>query len=126
MHDNDIDYMTSAYKVLYEIETLLKYNIHSTFYKRHGLRWEEFVTFKKPLEIMFFRDVLTLYLEHPLFKNYFDNEEIILLLNLRPIRNDIAHMKVITTEEYDLLIKCCHIVKQKKCSDQKRRHEVLT
>ncbi len=30
MRENDFDYTTSAYRMLYEVETLLEYNIHST------------------------------------------------------------------------------------------------
>ncbi|RKL69147.1 hypothetical protein CR203_03705 [Salipaludibacillus neizhouensis] len=113
MHELDVDYMTSAYRMLYEIETQLKYHVHSTLFRKHGWRWEEYLKFKKPLDDMLFREVLNLYEKHPLFRNYFEYDELTFLLSSKPIRNDIAHMKVISSDEYNLLLKFCHVVKVK-------------
>ncbi|WP_416151145.1 hypothetical protein ACM26V_09330 [Salipaludibacillus sp. HK11] len=123
MHDNDIDYMTSAYRMLYEVETLLKYNVHSALFRKRGWKWEEHATFKKPLDEMYFPEVLSLYEKHPLFMYYFDYKELSFLLSLKPIRNDIAHMKVITSEEYNLLVKSFQTVKE-KFNAQKHTHKV--
>lgn len=113
MYENDVDYMTSAYRMLYEIETMLKSHVHSTLFKLYGCQWEDRQEIKKPLNQMYYFEVIRLYKTHPLFNTLLDNHEYNLLHNLRHIRNDVAHMNILTSNEYDLLTKCNDIIKNR-------------
>lgn len=107
---NDIDYMTSAYRLMYEIETVLKYNIHKAYSKDNGLDWERKLNVKSPIDTLLFRQILRMYRYDKKLQHTFDNLELYYLNQLRTIRNDIAHMNVITEEELRHLQMCHKLV----------------
>ncbi|SES12902.1 hypothetical protein SAMN05518684_108177 [Salipaludibacillus aurantiacus] len=103
---NDISYMTSAYRMLYEIETTLKSFIHRYLFRIYGSNWEMHLHAGKTLDSMLFIDIINYYFNDSRFKKVFDCDEYELLNSLRPVRNCIAHMQIISDAEYKLLIEC--------------------
>lgn len=114
MYENDIDYMTSAFRTLYEIETILKYTIQSTYFRIYGSNWERYMATKKPIDRMLYHEVVNLFKFKECLGDYFTNDELVSLGRLSFIRNDIAHMRVITPVEYELLQECHHFVLRSK------------
>ncbi|WP_416150427.1 hypothetical protein ACM26V_05490 [Salipaludibacillus sp. HK11] len=112
MIENDVEYMTSAYRILYEIETILKANIQSTLYKKYSVNWDRAPELKTPLDQMFFFDTVSFYYQSPLCKGIFTDQEIKQLYLLRPVRNDVAHMIVLSDKQFQLLNNCRELVKR--------------
>ncbi|WP_280770821.1 hypothetical protein [Salipaludibacillus daqingensis] len=110
--ENDIEYMTSAYRILYEIETILKANIQSTLFEKYSVNWDRAPELTKPLDKMFYHDIVTFYDHSPICKGIFTNDEIYRLFSLRDVRNDVAHMSVLSTKQFDLLCNCRDLVKR--------------
>ncbi|MBU9713207.1 hypothetical protein [Evansella tamaricis] len=110
--NKESEYMTSAYKLLYEIETTLKYTVHKIYYKKYGFDWERKLNAKKSLDKYTYPQVLSLfYLNH--LQGCFEVPQLELLHKLCPIRNDIAHMRPITQTEYQLLLSCHFFITEK-------------
>ncbi|MCE7792210.1 hypothetical protein K8O68_07195 [Salipaludibacillus sp. CUR1] len=116
MFENDTEYMTSAYKMLYKIETALKYRIQSTYSSIYGLSWEPYLKSHKSFDKMFYQDIIRVYKQDKYLQSYFSKEELTSLDNLRFIRNEVAHMKVITPKEHELLLTCYNFVVKRKDS----------
>lgn len=110
--ENDIEYMTSAYRLLYEIETILKANIQSILFEKYSVNWDRAPELTKPLDKMFFYDIVNFYYASPICKDIFKYEEIQRLHSLRDVRNDVAHMSVLSTKQFDLLCSCRDLVRR--------------
>ncbi|PYZ95002.1 hypothetical protein CR194_05665 [Salipaludibacillus keqinensis] len=110
MFENDVDYMTSAYKKLYEIETILKANIQSKLYKKYGMNWDRASELSMPLDEMFYFDTVSFYFSSPMFNHTFTKDELDKLFQLRAVRNEVAHIRTLSNEEYDSLDECRQIV----------------
>ncbi|SHF97949.1 hypothetical protein [Ornithinibacillus halophilus] len=115
---NNIDYMSSAYKLLYEIETTLKQNIELTLEKHYGVNWQHILRVNRDFKTAFFHELISYYGKYPPLTSIFTTSERNQLYQIVNTRNKIAHMKIISNEEYEMLVKCKKLVKVKLTADK--------
>ncbi len=109
----ETEYMQNAYKLLYEIETSLKNNVESTLSNIHGIHWEYILKERKDFENTLYHDIVSYYGKYvPLTQTFTDTERKF-LYSISNIRNKVAHMKVITNNEYTDLKQAHEIVQSK-------------
>jgi hypothetical protein len=103
--------MTKSYRMLYEIETTLRYIADSKMRQQYGPLWRR--RFGEEGRY-YLHDIIALFGKYSELINIFSLTERQRFYSLVPIRNKICHMNLITPSEYDLL-KQCHelVIKQK-------------
>lgn len=105
-----IDRMTSAYRLLYQIETHLKQLIEQSFIRAYGPHWHQ--RYKIPIDLKSprYSDLINIYQTYPNLQSHFNPSTLEKLSRLRPIRNKVAHMEDISLDEYNLLESCYELV----------------
>ncbi len=101
-----IDRMTSAYRLLYQIETHLKNLIEQTFIRAYGPHWHQYYKNSIDLKSPRYSDLINLLQAYPILQSHFSNSTLERLSRLKQVRNKIAHMVDINMDEYGLLESC--------------------
>lgn len=109
----EIERMLDAYKLLFVIETTLKEYIDVTLSKNYGQNWKIRLKEKRNIQNLYYHEVISFYGKYPPLNQTFTPIEKELLYSLTPIRNKIAHMKLINNDEYTNLEKCHTLLKRK-------------
>ncbi len=114
----EVDFMKKAYGILYEIENLLRYFIEDTMSKEYGSNWflkapltMKYQLYKKSFSSFYYHQLISLIKGYSCFTTKFNSSAIIQLQETIPIRNKIAHCKVLTQEEYEKLEMAHHAIK---------------
>ena len=116
MYLNDIDLMTSAYKLLYRMETYLKQGIDKVLSKTHGVNWQFILRVNRDIDNLYLSDIIGYYGKYQELTTIFSDSQRTELYHLVSIRNKVAHMKLISTNEYEALEKCFYLVEEKLSS----------
>ncbi|WP_349409342.1 hypothetical protein [Pseudalkalibacillus sp. SCS-8] len=112
--------MKEAYSMLYEIENHLRIIVKTNMQKQYGYHWVSILCEKRDEHNSYFHELVAFFGRYPQVLSHFKTEQLILLQQLTPIRNKIAHTHLISQTDYELLKKCYKfvikqpIVKRKK------------
>ncbi|UCZ53740.1 hypothetical protein LGQ02_02835 [Bacillus shivajii] len=112
MANSEIKRMTSAYELLYEIETSLKDHVSQTLSKTYGNHWPIVLKDKKRFEKVYFHDLIVYYGKYPPLDKFFSLSQRKKLYRLTNVRNKIAHMHHLSSSDYELLTECHQLVFQ--------------
>lgn len=107
----NIDMMTQAYRMLYEIETTLREIVDRKMTAYYGYLWRRKLNEEGR---DYYHDTVSYFGKYNPLLSIFTQEERQLLYSLYPVRNKICHMHLFTLSEYDLLIQCHELVTNKK------------
>lgn len=102
--------MKEAYSMLYEIENHLRLIIKTNMQKNYGQHWVAILYEKRDEQTSYFHELVAFFGKYPQDLTHFKKEQLILLQQLTPVRNKIAHSHLITQSEYKLLEQCYKVV----------------
>ncbi|MGJ9386109.1 hypothetical protein [Salipaludibacillus sp. CF4.18] len=112
-YKNPSEVMSSAYTLLYEIETRLKNYVNWTLMKNYGLKWQYKFNEARPVESKSLYEIISYFEKYPPLTECFTPIELESLSKLTKVRNKIAHMHDITDLEFEILRHCSFIIKCK-------------
>ncbi|OIJ09402.1 hypothetical protein BKP35_16220 [Anaerobacillus arseniciselenatis] len=117
MNEKELEYMKSAYGMLYEIEVKLDRMIVANLTKKYGYTWllQRYET-KTALHTR-----ISYFVRYPNTLPHFTEDQIKLLYKLPNIRNKIAHAVLIDESEYKQIEKCYRLVKRQPIRKRERK-----
>lgn len=125
MQKNEVvEYMAFAYKVFFEIENSIRDTVKKELNSKVGFQWQ--YTFKEKIDFdrAYYYQLVDFFRKYPPLQSYFTNLEWQKLMKLSSVRNQIAHMKVLTSEKFNFLLDCQKIVNEKlKIKNEKLNFE---
>ncbi|WP_018923061.1 hypothetical protein [Salsuginibacillus kocurii] len=109
----DIQYMSSAYRLLFEIEVTLEKEIDARLTASYGPSWELKLQTPRRLHTTFFHEKVSYFGKYAPISSIFTEKELKKLYRLTYTRNKIAHMELINGMEEELLHECHQFVVEK-------------
>lgn len=111
--------MQKAYGILYKLEKSLRKHIEKTMQKEYGQGWwtkapleNKYPPYKKHFNNFYLHETISLLSSYECLSIQFNREVFAQLVSIVPIRNKVAHMKLIALEDYELLLNTEIIVRQ--------------
>ena len=106
----DVEKMKIGYGCLFEIENELRCIINAILKDYYGVKWPEKINSiysnkiaNKKLGNLYFHELVSFISMIPILKKYFSKDLLNNLKKISPIRNKIAHCKLISDHELGLL-----------------------
>ncbi|MFB9974354.1 hypothetical protein FPQ10_10295 [Allobacillus sp. SKP2-8] len=110
MSIEDTEFMKQAYGMLYDLENQLRKVISITMTEEYGSGWliqapltNLYKPYRKNFSRFYLHELVSMLSSYECFSEIFKVKEIAQLKSILPIRNKIAHCKLITKEELRLL-----------------------
>lgn len=102
--------MKEAYAMLYEIENHFRLIIKTNMQEKYGCHWVSILYEKRDEQTSYYHELVAFFGKYPHVLAHFNSDQLMLLKQLTPIRNKIAHSHLITQTEYKLLEQCREFV----------------
>jgi len=103
-------YMKEAYGLLYEIENTLRIIIEDTMRSEYGMDWlikapsaMKYPPYRKHFSSFYYHELISFLKGYPCLVQVIPATTIIQLQNTIAIRNKIAHCKLLSSQEFDIL-----------------------
>lgn len=106
----EVEFMLNAYRQLYEIENKLRLIIKTNMEKQYGLHWHALLHEKRSEKDSFYHELVAFFGKYPQALPHFNDLQRKKLHSLTPIRNKIAHSRLIDSDEYNFLQECHQLV----------------
>jgi len=115
-----IEKMTTSYQMLFEIENKLRLIIKTNMTKKYGYHWSVRPYAKQSELQASYAELVAMFTRHSFILPHFNNLQRKQLGNLYAIRNDIAHSRIITKDEYEFLKRCHRLVMRQPITKRKK------
>ncbi|WP_096437442.1 hypothetical protein [Alteribacter populi] len=99
------EFMVEAYRLHYELENNLRWFIRYRMENDYGKDWERALQIRYDYSNAYFHDLISLLFKYPNILIKLEHAQRKLLISTIPIRNKIAHAKVLTNKEFKQLEK---------------------
>jgi|SRR5699024_9690199 len=113
-----LNFMQKAYGMLYELENLTRLIINKTMTKIYGIGWiikapltKKYQSYKKDFSKFYLHELVSIINSYECLTILFTSTEIRQVQSTFPIRNKIAHSKLITNNEFRKLLVALKIIK---------------
>lgn len=113
-----LNFMQKAYGILYELENLTRLIINKTMTKIYGIGWiikapltKKYQSYKKDFSKFYLHELVSMITSYECLTILFTSTEIRQIQSTFPIRNKIAHSKLITNNEFKQLSVALKVLK---------------
>lgn len=118
-HLSQVTFMKEAYGMLYELENITRIIIDKTMIKNYGIDWfikapltKRYQSYRKQFSKFYLHELISLINSYDCLSILFTSKEIFLIRNTLPIRNKIAHSKLISDYDFEQLSIALKIIKK--------------